>query len=179
MNAYHQFVQAANVRDGNALICLIQEHPELHSYEGENGFLLDIIESRCPEFFEMAFQAGLHPDSSPASLLQVAATQSDLALVRLCLQYGADIERRNSEGETALGYAVSWGSLEVVKLLVESGAEVNAIEGCAGQYLSTALDSACSDDPKYNRPEIRAYLCERGAKRYSELTPDVSESHCT
>jgi hypothetical protein len=177
MKAYDQFVRAAEGKDAAAIVRLIREHPELHSYEGEDGCLLDIIEYHCPELFESAFVAGLHPDAktSRGILLHGAACESDLELLRLCLRHGADIERRNDEGETALGFAVSWGSLETVRLLVEAGADVNAIEGLPEGYLSTALDSACSDNPEYDRREIRAYLREHGARRYRELFPPESE----
>jgi len=79
------------------------------------------------------------------------------------LQYGADIERGNNERETALGYAASWASLEVVRVLVEAGAEVNAVEGTKEDQYSTALDAA------YKRPEIADYLRQHGAKKWSEL----------
>lgn len=178
MKAYDQFVEAAEARDAEVIVRLIREHPELHSYEGDHGSLLEIMARDCPEFFEAAFVAGIHPDSgtlsSLGSVLQGAVCASDLELVRLCLRYGADIERRNHQGETVLGFAVSWGSIETVRLLVEAGADVNAIEGLPGEYLSTALDSACSDNPEYDRPEVRAYLREHGARRYRELFPEES-----
>jgi ankyrin repeat protein len=79
------------------------------------------------------------------------------------LHYGADIERRNNEAETALGCAASWASLEIVRMLVEAGADVNAVEGTRENQHSTALDAA------YNRPEIAEFLREHGAKRWSEL----------
>lgn len=34
----------------------------------------------------------------------------------LCLRHGAKVERRNCEGETALSDAVSWASVEAVRL---------------------------------------------------------------
>jgi hypothetical protein len=178
MNTYLQFVRAAEAKDADALIRLIRQHPELHAYEGDDGSLLDVIRYNCPECFEAAFVAGLSPDSGSSTphqtLLQHAVCESDLELVRLCLRHGADVERRNCEGETALGYAASWGSLDAVRLIVEAGAAVNAIEGAQEGCYSTALDSTCSSDPTYDRPQIRDYLREHGARRYSELSPSPS-----
>lgn len=169
MDKYIQFLQAAEARDAVTLVRLIQDEPALHACDGEDGSLLDMIQHHCPELFPAAFAAGLSPDSGPDSphqtLLQRAVCDSDLELIRLCLRHGADVERRNNEGETALGYAASWGSLDVVRLLVEAGALVNAIEGREDGYCSTALDSA------FDRPAIRDYLREHGAKRFSELPP--------
>jgi uncharacterized protein len=175
MDTYLQFVRAAKAKDAGTLVRIIREHPELHAFQGEDGTLLFVIEYNCPELFEAAFSAGLSPDSeTPApleTLLQRAVCDNHADLVKLCLRYGADVERRNHDGETALGYAASCGSLEMVRLLVEAGADVNAIEGAQEGCYSTALDSTCSSNPDYDRPEVRNYLRDHGAKRYSELPP--------
>lgn len=174
MNAYLLFVRAAETKDSDALVRIIREHPELHSFEGDDGSLLDVIACNCPEFFEVAFRAGLSPDSGPPAphqtLLQRAVSESDLELVRLCLSHGANVERRNRDGETALGYAVSWATLDAVRLIVEAGADVNAIEGAKEGCYSTALDATCYTDPAHDRVEIRDYLRQHGAKRYNELS---------
>ena len=174
IDKYRQFVRAAESKDADTLTRLIRECPELHAFEGEDGSLVGVIRYTCPEFLESAFAAGLSPDSGapaqPQTLLQHAVCDNDLELVKLCLRYGADVERRNCEGETPLGYAASWGSLDVVRLLVEAGAEVNAIEGKKKGCYSTALDSTYFSDPAYDRPEIRAFLRRHGAKRYNELS---------
>lgn len=146
-------------------------HPELHDYEGDDGSLLDVIHYNCPEYIEASFQAGLSPDCGAKekheTFLQHATADDKVELVRLALRYGADIERRNVERETALGYAASWASLAVVQILVEAGADMNAVEGTQeGQY-STALDAA------YNRPEIAEYLRGRGGKKRSELQAEA------
>jgi hypothetical protein len=167
MELYLQFVSAAEAKDLDTLLRIIREHPELHDYEGDDGSLLDVLRYNCPELIEAAFQADLSPDCGPKeqheTFLQHAAANDDGELVHLALRYGADIERRNSERETALGYAASWASLEVVRVLVEAGAEVNAVEGTKEDQYSTALDAA------YKRPEIADYLRQRGAKKWSEL----------
>lgn len=173
MDTYLQFVRAAESKDIETLTLLIREHPELHNFQGDDGSLLDVIAYNCPELFEAAFAAGLSPDSGPPAqhqtVLQHAVCENDLELVRLCLRFGADVERRDCEGETPLGYAATWGSLDTVRVLVEAGADVNAIEGAQMGVCSTALDSTYFSDPAYDRPEIRAFLREHGAKRYSEL----------
>lgn len=175
MEAYLQFVRAAEAKDLVTITRLIREVPALHSFEGDDGDLLTLIRYSCPEFFATAFAAGLSPDSGSSvphqTLLQLAVCDSDLELIQLCLHHGAKVERRNCEGETALGYAASWGSLDIVRLLVEAGADVNAIEGRQEGCYSTALDSTCSINPACDRPDIRDYLRKQGAKRYSELWP--------
>ena len=146
MDAYREFVGAAEKKDVATLVRLIREDPELHSHEGDDGTLVQIIRGSFPEFFERAFGAGLHPDSGPPdphqTLLQQAASDSDLKLVALCIRHGADLERRNCEGETALGYAAAWASLKIVNALLDAGANVNAIEGTAETGFSTALGTS-------------------------------------
>jgi uncharacterized protein len=167
MEQYVQFVTAAETKDLDTMLRIIREHPELHDYEGDHGSLLDVIYHNCPEHIEAALQTGLSPDCGAKerheTFLQHAAARDDAELVRLALRYDADIERRNNERETALGYAASWASLEIVRMLVEAGVNVNAVEGSEPDQLSTALDAA------YQRPEIADYLRRQGAKKWSEL----------
>ena len=61
---FGRFVNAAERKDAAALTRIIQECPELHSQEGDEGSLLDILRNSFPEFIEHAFAAGLHPDSA-------------------------------------------------------------------------------------------------------------------
>src|SRR5439155_22293592 len=127
------------------------------------GSWVDLLNREAPELLELAFQAGLHPDAgqegSAVTLLQGAAAEGEIEKVRLALRYGADPELRNDWGEVALGYACSWGQFEVVKALVEAGADVNAIEDNPETgYRSTPLDST----GQY--PEIAEYLRALGAR---------------
>jgi len=53
----------------------------------------------------------------------MASYNEALEVVRLLLEYGADVEAKNSRGETALQEATEKGHDEVVKLLREHGAK--------------------------------------------------------
>lgn len=171
MEPYRQLERSSKDSDDAGIVRLIQEHPVVLHVEGEDGSVLDVLNYYCPKLFPKALAAGLSPDAGHQAprqtLLQQAVCDSDLELIRLCLHYGADVERRNSEGETVLGYAASWASLEVVRLLVEAGANVNAIERSPDSFAMTALEVTMRDD----RAEIRQYRRGRGAKTYRELTP--------
>ncbi|MGV3721493.1 MAG: ankyrin repeat domain-containing protein, partial [Actinomycetota bacterium] len=154
--------------DGQTIVSLIRGNPELHGFVGRSGTLVEIIDREAPELLEAALAAGLCPDGEPEptcqTLLQKAACEGDLERVRLFLRYGADPQKRNDIGELALGYACSWGQLGAVKLLVEAGAEVNAVEEdpTSGRR-NTPLDCA------HRSPEIVEYLRSRGAVRLEEL----------
>lgn len=169
MHPYVRFYRAAYKKDVETLARLIEQHPELHDFDGRAGSLLDILDRAAPELIETAFAAGLSPDSGEEephiTFLQAAACEGDLDRILLALRYGANLERCNHVGELALAYACSWGQLEAVQLLVEAGAEVNAVEEDPETgYRCTALD-CCA----HRHPEIAQFLRSRGAKQLHEL----------
>ena len=129
-----------------------------HYYEGKVIFFVESMNSLYPEYLEKAFQLGLHPDSGTSFLCLVHEYPD---LIKLGIKYGADLEKTNWENEVALGYAVHGGNFESVKVLIEAGANVNAIEG--KEYKCTPLDCASE------YPEIKKYLITHGAKTYEEL----------
>jgi hypothetical protein len=171
---YRRFYRAARKGDRDTILRLIADHPDLHAFQGDAGTWVEILYQSAPGLLEAAFQAGLSPDalSDPTcqTLLQHAAAQGDLDRMRLLLAYGADPEKCNDWGEVAIGYACSWGQLEAVKLLVEAGADVNAVEvHREKRRRNTPLD--CTD----HYPEIADYLRSKGrqALRGVGLTPPL------
>jgi len=84
----------------------------------------------------------------------------------LALQYGADLEKRNSDGETALGYAVAYLHVEILRMLLDAGADVNGIETPEDGSKNTPLD-LCGERPE--KRELAELLRSYGGKKYSEL----------
>jgi hypothetical protein len=165
---YERFLRAVEQQDGEAVIALIRECPQLHDHQGDAGTLVEILHREMPELLEPAFRAGLSPDAGPElpiqTFLQHAVAMGDLEQIQLALHYGADPERRNDWGEVSLGYACSHGQLEAVRMLVEAGAQVNTVEErLETGSRRTPLDSAGG------YPEIARYLRAHGAKSYSEI----------
>jgi hypothetical protein len=165
---YRSFRRALRHRDAAALSGLIRDNPSFHEYAGRWGSLVLELDAEAPELIEVAFLAGLSPDSGQddcwQTFLQKAAGDGDADKVRLAIRHGAKLDRRSSRGETALGYACSWGHLEVVRLLVEAGANVNAMEhDPEDDFRNTALD-CCR-----GKPEIEQYLRSKGALTIAEI----------
>ncbi len=92
--------------------------------------------------------------------LFLAASEGRLRAVRYLLDEGADVNARESDGNTALTEAVFYGHVPVVKELLVRGADVNAISGSG-----TALDIAASK----NNSTIIDLLQHYGAKRTEEI----------
>jgi len=153
-------------------------HPDLGGSEVDWTLLQSVAIDNMrdfPELRDLVPQPGGPDWVEIDALTQRPASSDNVALVRLCLRYGADVDLRNCEGETALGFAAAYNEFEVVRVLVEEGgADVNALEGRPGEYPSTALDAAGMDSPGYER--IHAYLKEHGAKRARELLGERDES---
>jgi Ankyrin repeats (3 copies) len=83
-----------------------------------------------------------------------------LATARVLLRYGADVDAVMEGGKTPLIEAVSSGSEEMVRLVLEAGAAVGAtVVGGAGGYSFSALYLALYT----NREEIVRSLLEAGA----------------
>ncbi|MBT9520964.1 MAG: ankyrin repeat domain-containing protein [Dechloromonas sp.] len=78
---------------------------------------------------ESWLDAGLPPDfmgSRIGSGLMIGAWEGKPDLMRLFLARGADINKLNSNGESAIALAAWRGNLEMVKWLLERGARINA-----------------------------------------------------
>ncbi|CAK9101098.1 Ankyrin repeat domain-containing protein 2A (AtAKR2) [Durusdinium trenchii] len=78
-----------------------------------------------------------------------------LALLERCRASDVvDIDRPDSEGITALGYAVWAGHLNSTKLLIEQGADPYAVDSCGNSCVHYAAG--------YGHPELLEYLLEFG-----------------
>lgn len=64
-------------------------------------------------------------DSWRDSPLIEAVTTKRLAMVKLLLDYGADVNFKTRGKETALGTAVQIGNPQILKLLLHHGADVD------------------------------------------------------
>ncbi len=91
----------------------------------------------------------------PSTPLQRAASAGNLEAVREALKSGA-LEATNNEGRTALMLAASNGKTEVTKLLVESGASLQARD----KSQSTALHLAAQN----NHYQTLHYLLQQSAE---------------
>jgi ankyrin repeat protein len=91
--------------------------------------------------------------------LHNAARSGYASVVKLLLEHGANIESRDSGGDTPLVVATRSISPQIVRILLDAGADVNA----AGNFGSTAIHSAASNGSGDNT-EILALLLRQGAK---------------
>lgn len=67
-------------------------------------------------------------DSDGETLLHIASCFGHASLVRLLLEHGADVHRRNySTGQTALHWSCVFAHREVARVLLEYGADLNAV----------------------------------------------------
>jgi ankyrin repeat protein len=97
-----------------------------------------------------------------------------MSVIRLLIQHGADGNTRYSDGQTTLFYAVTKGSLDVVRALVEEGGgSLDIRDYCCMTLIHWINDYA--SDPKSRDDivwkgdverlnEIVKYLQERGVK---------------
>ena len=107
-----------------------------------------------------------------ASALHLSVLRKNIEITNLLLDAGADIEIKSRDGfdSTPLIWAAFWGIPEMVELLVESGADLEAVDA----FGTSALGAAGTDNPfiavgileQFNqaRASIRVYLQDAGAK---------------
>lgn len=106
--------------------------------------------------------AFMEEDSLPAeevidiSPLSQAAEDNDTETLQQLIGDGANLEEKDSDGSTALQYAVMMGNLEAAEMLLEHGANVNTKD----DWESTALMNAVFNS---SDPEIVQLLLKHGA----------------
>ena len=97
------------------------------------------------------------PEGMNETAMTLALNDGDLATARLLLKYGYQLNTEKcSIKDPPLHYAAMRGMVEVAKLLVENGADVNRKD----QFGLTPLALARS----MRHPEVAAFLESKGAK---------------
>ena len=94
---------------------------------------------------------------SISSFLHTAATFNQIEIAKFLIEKGIDVNMLNHTGLTALSRAVRKGNFEMVKLLCESGAELDSSDPD-----NNALFSAGS----WHQEEIAQYLVDKGIDIY-------------
>jgi hypothetical protein len=98
-----------------------------------------------------------------AEALAAAARKGDAAAVTKLLDEGVDVNSRFRYGTTALSFAADHGHLEVVKVLLARGADVNVKDTFYGATpLTWATSPAMTRKPEH--AEIVGLLLKHGAK---------------
>src|SRR5262245_3529170 len=117
-------------------------------------------------FFALSFSQGSAPAQPPSAQkaptpiveeLWDAARAGDALRVTAALEKGADVNAKTRYGATALTFAADKGHVEIVKLLISRGADVNTQDTF---YQMRAIDMAMMND----HPAVVTLLLERGSK---------------
>ena len=104
-----------------------------------------VLKSSLNNCYETAFDM--------SNLIVVSIYENSLKSLIYFVKSGADIEHICAN-KTPLMYAAKLGKLEMLKYLIEQGANINAV--------STKGKTALSYSIEYKRPEIEAYLKSQG-----------------
>lgn len=85
---------------------------------------LNVIKNQNELAVNLFLKAGMKPDTAAA--LHVAADSGNIKMLKLLIDKGADVNKRDQIGYTALMHAVSNGKVEAVRFLIQNGTDVNA-----------------------------------------------------
>lgn len=80
--------------------------------------------------------------------MNATSSSNDIETINLLLANIKDINQQNKKGVSALAFAVKNNSLEVVKFLLEKGADVNAIDDNGDNLVSYLIQSYDSQKPQ-------------------------------
>jgi ankyrin repeat protein len=146
--------------DGQAVRALLQQKIDVNAAQADGTTALHwAVRHGDLETAERLIRAGARVATATrygVTPLYLASVGGNATMVDALLRASADPNTANPGGETALMTAARSGAMDVVKLLIERGAAVNATEGVRGQ---TALMWAVLE----NHPAMVQLLIARGA----------------
>lgn len=125
---------------------------------GKRGFtistesFINSIEYNQPDVAFLFLRAGMDPNTiiteTKEPVIILASKNGNVKIVKLLIDFGADINNRDTDGGTALIHAASNGNIEVEKVLLEAGADINAEDFNFGNALTAALVKGYINDVK-------------------------------
>ena len=125
---------------------------------------------QADNYYSINWQKIKHQDSMLSCFLQNAIAEKNVRLAELLLQNGADVDTKNERGQTLLyGEVEKANNLEIVKLLVKYGADVNAID----HYRIPVIDRAVVS----RDINIIRFLIDNGADIESAETSDKGSQY--
>ena len=104
-------------------------------------------------------------ESVPDISIHEAANKGNIEVVKQHLADGADVNAENEDGWTPLLHAAGYGHKEIAELLIDKGADVNAIIVSGHLKGQTSLDFASV----LKSTELANLLRKHGAKPGEEL----------
>lgn len=136
----------ARDKDGETAFSLVMQHKKYANFDSK----------AVNKIGDMLLRHNADPGNFPIKDVSLfsAVRENNPVLVQILITKGADVNKEEDDGDTPL-IAASWaGYLDIVKILVERGANVNAVKQSDG---ATALSAASNQ-------QIADYLKEHGAK---------------
>ena len=127
-NTTEDFFKAVQIDDGRGVRALIERgfDPNTNDAAGDSGLIVAIRNDASNVAELLIADPKVDPDRTNASLetpMMLAAYRNRKELVEKLIARGAEV---NHKGWTALHYAASVGSVEIVKLLLDSAAYIDA-----------------------------------------------------
>jgi len=147
------FANAVAAGDPEAIRALAARNMPLNEIDRTSGEtpLLVAINAKGLATIELLLELGADPDHGGVQIpLSAAVVTGEVPIIEALLAAGAEIDQRDEDGCTALMDAAAAGNLEMVKLLVEAGADPNAVDDLD----RTALDVA----QECRKRKVAAYL---------------------
>ncbi|MEO7145855.1 MAG: ankyrin repeat domain-containing protein [Bryobacteraceae bacterium] len=161
-------IEAATAGDAASVELLLSHGAEVKA-AGEPALEVSYA-VRCSKCADLLIAKGLSKENYTLALANIAVF-GDVNAVRQMLDHGADVNAVDPLGRTALIYAAASDllPLDVVKLLVERGADINAKDGhkLSGDYGLTVLDVA----RLHGETPVVEWLVKSGAKGATPTSP--------
>ncbi|MDR2635512.1 MAG: ankyrin repeat domain-containing protein, partial [Campylobacteraceae bacterium] len=115
----------------------------------EQALRVAFLTKKEPKIIDFLLDNFKYSDNGDESLLFFALDYPQY--IKVLVDKGADVDYKNPDGETPLFYAIKNNSYELVKLLIENGADVNH---------TARVTNNCDDDTNSQTPFIAAAIAK-------------------
>ncbi|KAI9861440.1 MAG: Ankyrin-2 [Trichoglossum hirsutum] len=126
--------------------------------------IVKFLVGRGAKFERRVFQGTTNPLVACAEVESSRFSEAHMEIIKLLLDSNCDIDGQNEDGRTALSYAVERGNMDLFKLLLDKGANVN-VRAHSDQRKESVLDEAAY----FGRLDMVRLLLDKGAEIRHEM----------